>query len=235
MIDSARKQLESARTGGEKAYVLLREDVVAGVLAPGQKLKIEMLKDQYGLSVGPLREAMSRLAAEHLIEQEGQRGFRVAPLSATDAREIGDMRLMVESEALRSSIPAGDTAWEERVITSFFRLEQVETRAASGPGNIAEWERLNGAFHDALVSACPSRWLLRTREHMFRHHERYRRLSRLRTELTRDIHAEHKALFKAALDRDAEEAVRVVRQHVEKTTSAVTAAITELDGSDLTG
>jgi len=225
MPKSPEYSVASARTGGEKAYLLLREDIVAGELPPGQKLKVEMLKNRYRLSVGPLREAMSRLAAEFLIVQEGQRGFRVAQISAQDARELGDMRLMVEAEALRQSIPNGDTAWEEKIITTFFRLEQIETGAKRGPQTLMEWERLNEAFHHALAAACSSQWLMRTREAMFRHHERYRRLSRIKTKLTRDIHSEHKALMTAALDRDVEKAVRLIRNHVEKTTCAVADAI----------
>ena len=228
MSQAATQTLEMARTGGERAYLLLREHIVAGTLTPGQKLKIEMLKERYDMSVGPLREAMTRLTAESLIIQEGQRGFRVAPLTAKDAREIGEMRLLVETEALRKSIPAGDTVWEEKIITTFFRLEQVETSKDRSPEILVRWERLNDDFHAALVAACPSDWLLRTRESMFRHHERYRRLSRIKTKLTRDIHAEHKALMKAAIDRDVNEAVRIIHLHVEKTTNAVTSAITVL-------
>lgn len=219
------KQIETARTGGELAYLMLREDIVSGALSPGQKLKIEMLKARYNLSVGPLREAMTRLAAEHLIEQEGQRGFRVAPITASDAREIGEMRLLVEAEALRQSIPNGDTQWEERIITTFFRLEQIETGDNFDTDIMVTWEQLNQAFHDALVGGCKSKWLLRTRETMFRHHERYRRLSRIKTKVTRDIHAEHKALMRAALDRDVDEAVRIIQIHVEKTTRAVAQAV----------
>jgi DNA-binding GntR family transcriptional regulator len=233
MSDTASPLLDTARTGGERAYLLLREDIVSGALVPGQKLKIEMLKERYDMSVGPLREAMSRLAAEHLIEQEGQRGFKVAPMSADDARELGEMRLLVEAEALRRSIPNGGTAWEEKVITTFFRLEQIETGSDFSPATVNSWEALNEAFHNALVAACSSRWLLRTRETMFRHHERYRRLSRMKTNVTRDIHAEHKALMKAAIDRDVDEAVRVIKAHVEKTTNAVIAAIEKGElGSD---
>jgi len=225
MTGPSHPNLEAARTGGERAYLLLREDIVVGALRPGQKLKVDMLKARYQLSVGPLREAMSRLAAEHLIEQVGQRGFRVATISARDAREIGEMRLLVEADALRQSIECGDTAWEEGVITSFYRLEQVETGRARGPDTPRHWEQLNKAFHNALVAACGSRWVLRTREMMFRHHERYRLLSRLKTKMTRDIHAEHKALMQAALDRDAAQAVDIMASHVGKTTSAVTDAI----------
>lgn len=225
MTNTRDEIIQSARTGGEKAYLLLREDIVAGTLAPGEKLKIEMLKARYEMSVGPLREAMTRLVAEHLITQEGQRGFRVAPITAKDAREIGEMRLLVEAESLRKSIPAGDTAWEEGIITTFFRLEQLETSEDRSPEALLKWETLNEKFHDALVAACPSDWLLRTRATMFRHHERYRRLSRIKTNRTRNVHEEHRALMQAAMDRDVEEAVRVIKAHVEATTNAVTAAI----------
>lgn len=231
MQNTPDKLIETARTDAERAYLMLREDVVAGALAPSLKLRLEMLKERYELGVGPLREAMSRLAAEHLIEQIGQRGFRVAPLSERDAREIGEMRLLLEVEALRQSIPAGDNAWEEGVITTFFRLEQLETSNPRGPEDLAKWERLNAAFHEALVAACDSRWLRRTRDAMFRHHERYRRLSRIKTVLTRDIHQEHKALMRAALDRDVAAAEKMIRLHVARTTDAVTAAMKEMERS----
>ncbi len=213
------------KTTAERAYRLLREDIVSGALEPGQKLKIEMLRNRYDIGSGPLREALSRLAGDHLVEILGQRGFIVAPFTAQDAREIGDLRKLVEAEALSLSIPKGDSTWEEKVITTFHRLERLETGPAQGVQALAEWERLNHAFHEALVAACPSTWLLRTRASMFKHHERYRRLSRVRTVLTRDIHAEHRALMEAALDKDVATAQSVIRSHIENTTQAVVQAI----------
>lgn len=216
--------INDLKTGGEIAYVRLREDIVSGALQPGQKLKIEMLKDRYALGNGPLREAMSRLSAEYLIEQSGQRGFRVAELSVRDAREIGEMRLLVEVDALRRSIARANEAWEEKIITTFFRLERVETNTF-GQSVHPEWETLNGAFHDALVARCDSVWLLRTRATMFRHHERYRRLSRAETIMSRDIHEEHRALRDATLNRDQDAAEALIRSHISATTEAVIAAV----------
>jgi DNA-binding GntR family transcriptional regulator len=217
------------KTTAERAYRLLREDIVSGALAPGQKLKVEMLRARYEIGSGPLREAMSRLAGDHLVEILGQRGFVVADFTAQDAREIGDLRKLVEAEALALSIPQGDTAWEERVITTFHRLERLETGPEQGIEALAEWERLNRAFHEALVAACPSVWLLRTRASMFKHHERYRRLSRVRTVLTRDIHGEHRGLMEAALDKDVDKSQRIIRTHIESTTQAVVLAIENLE------
>ncbi|MBK0329676.1 FCD domain-containing protein [Rhodobacteraceae bacterium F11138] len=217
------------KTTAERAYRLLREDIVSGALAPGQKLKIEMLRRRYEIGSGPLREAMSRLSGAHLVTIHGQRGFVVADFTAQDAREIGDLRKLVEAEALSLSIPCGDVAWEERVITTFHRLERLETGPRQGVQTLAEWEQLNHAFHEALVAACPSVWLLRTRASMFKHHERYRRLSRVRTVLTRDIHSEHRALMEAALDKDIEKSQQVIRTHIESTTQAVIHAIEALE------
>jgi len=213
------------KTQAERAYRLLREDVVSGALRPGQKLKIEMLRDRYGIGAGPLREALARLSGDHLVTLLGQRGFIVAEMSVKDAREIGDLRKLLEAEALTQAIPAGDVAWEERVITTYHRLERLELSVNQGVDHLAEWESLNRAFHEALVSACPSVWHLRMRGMMFKHHERYRRLSRERTVLTRDIHLEHRALLDSAIDRNAARAVEIIRTHVQRTTDAVVAAI----------
>ncbi|WP_245555227.1 GntR family transcriptional regulator [Ahrensia kielensis] len=225
---SLMREAGEEKTTSERAYRLLREDIVSGALAPGQKLKIEMLRNRYDIGSGPLREAMSRLAGDHLVQILGQRGFVVADFTVQDAREIGDLRKLVEAEALSLSIPNGDTAWEERIITTFHRLERLETGPERGVEALAEWEQLNGAFHEALVAACPSVWLLRTRAGMFKHHERFRRLSRLRTVLTRDIHGEHRALMEAALDKDVAKSQRVIRTHIEATTEAVINAIKSL-------
>lgn len=216
---------DEEKTDAERACRLLRHDIVSGSLQAGAKLKIDMLRDRYQIGAGPLREALARLAGDYLVHLIGQRGFAVSEISVKDAREIGNMRKFLESQALRESIPAGDTAWEERVITSYHRLERLERSVEQGIDKIDEWERLNMTFHDALVSACTSTWLLRLRLMMFRHHERYRRLSRWRTVHTRDINVEHRALMDAALDRDADRAAEVILVHIERTTTAVIAAL----------
>ncbi len=75
------------KTQAEKAYRLMREDIVSGALAPDLKLKIDFLRDRYDIGAGPLREALARLSGEHLVTLLGQRGFVVAPMSVADARK----------------------------------------------------------------------------------------------------------------------------------------------------
>ena len=215
------------KTLAERAYRLIREDIVAGDLAPGLKLKIQMLQSRYGLGAGPLREALAKLSSDQLVELEGQRGCRVAMMSVKDAREIGDLRKVLEAQALALSIPAGDEAWESGLIHAYHRLEQIERRMNQGIDNLPEWELRNNQFHTALVAACDSRWLQWMRQLMFDQHERYRRLSRMKTLMTRDINEEHKALFEAAMDRNVDKAVAVIGVHVQRTTDAVLTALAD--------
>jgi DNA-binding GntR family transcriptional regulator len=68
------------------------------------------------------------------------------------------------------------------------------------------------------------------RQLMFDQHERYRRLSRMKTMMTRDINEEHKALFEAAMDRNVDKAVAVIGVHVQRTTDAVLRALADQAG-----
>jgi GntR family carbon starvation induced transcriptional regulator len=220
------------KTIAERAYRTIREDIVSGILKPGEKLKIDILRKRYGFGAAPLREALSRLSGDHLVNVIGQRGFVVAPISVHDAAEIGDLRKLLEVEALSRSIPRGDTAWEERLITTYHRLSRLETGEDQGIKALDLWEKHNSAFHDATVSACGSAWLLRLREQLFRQHERYRRFSRIKTVWTRNIHAEHEALFEAAMARDVEKAAGIISVHVQRTTDAVVAALSPAGPAD---
>lgn len=212
------------KTKAERAYRTIREEIISGALKPDEKLKIETLRTRYGFGAAPLREALSRLSGDHLVHLVGQRGFIVAPISARDATEIGALRKLLEVEALSRSIPRGDTAWEERLITSYHRLSRLETTESQGIEELDLWEKHNSAFHDATVAACDSAWLLRLRDHLFRQHERYRRFSRIKSVLTRDIHDEHQRLFEAAMARDIDAAINIISVHIQRTTDAVVAS-----------
>lgn len=218
------------KTNSEKAYRLLREEIVAGELPAGLKLKIEMLRQRYDLGAGPLREALARLSSDHLVVLEGQRGFAVAPMSIQDANDIGAMRKMLEVEALRMSFMQGDDDWEAGVVATFHALERNEQRSeeAAEP-DFKEWERRNRLFHEALVAACNSSWLLRMRNQMFEQHERYRRLSRVKSLGSRDVSKEHKQLLDTAIDRDIERAVTVINLHIQRTSDIVADALNRMD------
>jgi GntR family carbon starvation induced transcriptional regulator len=203
------------------AYGALRRDITEGRLPPGSRLRVEHLKDTYGVGAGTLREALALLVSDALVISHGQRGFHVTPISLEDLLDITRNRTLLETEALREAIQAGDDIWEGRVLAAFHRLTRAEQRLASDPsGHSDEWEERNRDFHQALLSGCQSRWLQHFLGILYRQAERYRRLVLARRPIVRDVHDEHRQLVDAALARDAERATEVLTRHIRTTYEA---------------
>ncbi len=202
----------------------LRAEIVHGVLPPGTKLRLEHLTSSYGVGRTPLREACCRLASEGLVTQEDQRGFRVTPISREDLVDLTRTRQQIESLALRASIFKGDLNWEGEVTAALHRLSRLSPgqSASTGPASLDDaWETEHGLLHSALLGACDSPWLVRFHGILFEQSERYRRLASAYGQPGRDIHGEHEALVRAALDRDAERACALLVEHIARTADKV--------------
>src|SRR5216684_2503910 len=109
----------------------LRADILATRLLPGQKLHIAGLAKQFSVSLAAVREALSRLVADGLVQASDQRGFRVSPVSSADLEDVTRTRIDIESLALRRSIERGDQAWLGSVESSFAALCAVPQRDPS--------------------------------------------------------------------------------------------------------
>src|ERR1700733_9604449 len=110
----------------EGAYWHLRRDIIDGKLEPSNKLRIDQLRETYGFGVSALREALSRLVSEGLVESEGQRGFWVAPISRDALHDIMGSRMVPEVEPLRQSIQHASLEWESGVVAPRHSLERTE-------------------------------------------------------------------------------------------------------------
>lgn len=203
----------AAETVGEHAYRRIRADIIFGRAKPGQKLKLERLKADYGASISTLREILNRLSSEGLITAEGQRGFEVSPVSAVNLKEIAAMRLLLEEHALTESFAAGDMEWEGRVVAAHHKLQAMEQRMAEGDRTRTEdWKRYDWEFHQALISACGSAVLMETHAAIF---DKYLRYQMIALSFRGEVAArEHQILRDSALKRDAETACRVLAEHV---------------------
>lgn len=219
---------ETAATLSDRAYQRLKQDIIVGHWTPGMRLAVKPLTEHYEIGASPIREALARLVGEGLVLAFGQRGFRVPPIDLEDLWDVTNTRVLIENEALRKSIEYGGDEWESRVVAAYHQLEKMEDAPSK---DFAEWERRNQGFHEALVSACPSRWLQRMREILHDQHRRYRFLSS-RYAPSRDVAAEHRALRDAALAGDVRTATDVLRVHIERTAHAVEHLLNE-GGTDL--
>lgn len=219
MVESARgPNVVAARSLVEAAYGTIRRDILSGDLAPGTKLRFEMLRTRYGVGASTLREALTRLVGEALVTSEEQRGFRVAAISLEDFADLTRTRKLIEVEALRLSMLMGDDVWEAGLVAAFHRLGKVEERLPEDPiGLQNEFEARNRDFHLAMIAACPSRWLKHMQAILFQQSERYRRIAVCDRTVPRDVHAEHAAVVEAVLARDVDRACRLEGEHIEHT------------------
>jgi DNA-binding GntR family transcriptional regulator len=200
-------------TAGERAWRLIRSDILFGRLAPGRKLRLEQLKKDYGVSISALREVLNRLSSEKLVLAEEQRGFEVSPVSVKDLKEIAALRLLLETHALEQSFAAGDMEWEAQVVAAHHKLALMEERMRAGDRREAEiWKLYDWQFHQALISACGSRTLMETHGGVF---DKYLRYQMLALGFRGDIAAdEHRLLLDCALRRDARKASAVLETHI---------------------
>lgn len=223
---------EQPRTLVESTYLRLRRDIIEGRLAPGAKLRVEHLKDDYEIGAGTLRESLSLLLSDALVVSEGQRGFYVSPISLDDFRDITQQRILLECEALRQSILGGDDDWEAQLVAAYHKLDQMEkTRGTVKKENAAEWEARNRQFHEALIGACTSRWLRYMIGLLYRQAERYRYLTIAQSSRPRIVHDEHTAIFKAALARNGDGATQALARHIDANLRTVESLDSEMPRS----
>lgn len=203
----------------QDAYERLRADLLACRLRPGARLKINELCQALSVSLSAVREALARLTSEELVVAEPQRGFRAAPISAGELRDLTAVRAEIEGLCLERALAVGGVGWEAQLAAAFHRLSRTPEREPDDPDRMGEaWSAAHAAYHEALVAACDSPWLLRLRAILYAQSERYRRLSVPLAAVARNLGREHQDLMEAALSRDAGHARTLMAQHIEQTT-----------------
>jgi DNA-binding GntR family transcriptional regulator len=124
----------------------LTEQIIQGTLPPDAKLRQDHIAKSFDTSHVPVREALLQLEARGLVVSLPRRGVQVAPLAASDLREILEMRLALEPVALRHSIPNLTAA--QRQTAESARIDCDEA------ADIQTWERQNRRFHHAILAGC---------------------------------------------------------------------------------
>jgi len=196
----------------------LRRRIIVGELRPGEKLKVEVLREVLDSGASPIREALSLLTSDHLVERSDQRGFRVASASAEHFQEILKTRCWIEDLALRETIANRTADWEEQLVLSHHRLSRAERETSNDPDHPGGWEALHKAFHMTLISGCGSSMLQRFCSQLYDLNVRYRYLAvRSSDYASRDVAAEHREILDAAINADADRAVAALVSHYRKT------------------
>jgi DNA-binding GntR family transcriptional regulator len=195
----------------------LRHDNLHGILAPGAKLNLDKLRESMDVGLSPLREAVTRLVVEGLIEAEAQRGYTVASISVSNLDEVCALRLELEPYALRKSIENGGLDWETAVMGALYRLNKTD-RTPGDAASLARWEAANNAFHLTLIERCDMPLLIKMYKSLVSMNDRYRHIYLKAVAVQRDVIEEHTAIADAAVERRADDAVAILTRHIERST-----------------
>jgi len=214
-----------ATTLASSVFEQLREAILTGAIAPGEKLKTEILRKTYDAGLSPVREALNRLVAEGLVVQQDQRGFYVSTVSTDELDDITRTRCLIGEFALRAAIAKGGPDWEEGIVVAFHRFDRYLGQKFVGPSvDFQDRSNCHRAFHTSLLAACGSLRLLSFWHTLFDQAQRYQSLFLERSPGQRDPRREHRELMEAVLDRDVERAVELHNAHIQRTVELVTPA-----------
>lgn len=197
-----------------EVFARLKADIISSRLAPGTKLRLEELRQTYGVGFSPLREALSRLTENRLVVAVGHRGFRVPEVSAEDLTDVAMVRKQIEGFALRLAIRYGDDLWEARAIDAGEKFAMLQRSGKSFPENV--WESRHRDFHYALIAACQSPCLLHLFGVLSDQFDRYRRLSAKSRLPNAPRWLIHKEILQAALARNADKAAKLLEDHISE-------------------
>ena len=194
----------------------LRELILDGTLGVGLQLRQEDLARRFGVSRIPVREALGRLQAEGLVEHFANRGSIVAGRSVHELVEMLDIRIALETRALKLAVP--------QLTPADMRMARDVMRRYDAAESPREWTELNLEFHLTLYRPCGRPRLVKMIEELVRGVSVHLRQHISHTVGRKQPQAEHKDILRACMEHDAERAVRLTEQHIERTKSALLAA-----------
>lgn len=198
----------SSRTPAEIADAI-REEILRGVLEPGTSARQDDLARRFSVSRVPVREALRSLVAEGLVAWESQRGFRIARLEPAEAREILEIRAILEVQALQWSFP--------NIGPDTVKLAQRTLKKSQATKSIDEWSELNGRFHAAILIPCGRPQLLALIQQLNNRIDRYIRLLIARGDYRLRAEQEHRAILASIEVGNLTAASSLLKQHIEDT------------------
>jgi DNA-binding GntR family transcriptional regulator len=208
----------------DEVHQALYQALIDGQLEPGSKLKLTEIAGRFAVSAAVVREALSRLTEQGLVQSNPQRGFIVTPLSVADLLDLTKTRVLIETLALRESIRHGDLAWEGRVLATHHTLDR--TPMLTGDRANPAWVEAHRMFHHCILDGSGVRRLSGIARGLRDCSELYQFWSyRTGRDPDRDIAAEHREIAERTLARDEDGAATALTQHIERTTDLLVASL----------
>lgn len=208
----------AAETRHGSLYLTIRRNLLLGAFPPGHRFKLNDLCSQYETSVSVVREALTRLAEQGLVQLEPNKGFSVPAITADEVSDVAFLRIELETLAVRRSIELGGPEWEVGVVAAHHQLSITRNAALDeDPEQNERWTSAHRAFHEACAAGCGSPRLLSFRAQLYDQSEIIRQLAKMSHDPKRNVAAEHQGIADAVVARDAGLATRLLREHIDRT------------------
>ncbi|QDH62554.1 MULTISPECIES: GntR family transcriptional regulator [Pseudomonas] len=201
----------------------LRNAILDGRLPCGTAMRQQELASLFGVSRMPVREALRQLEAQSLLHVVTHKGAVVAPLIEDNSAETYELRMLLESEALRLSIPLLTEADITEADTLICALEQEKDYTEIG--------RLNRLFHMTLYGKAPNQRLLKLVEHGLNEEERFLRFNLEAMGLGETSQEDHRELLNLVAQKKVEESILTLRNHLMRGMEVITTYLDNLDAA----
>lgn len=205
-------------------YQGIRESILGGTIAPGSEISQVQVASDFGVSRGPVREAMRMLQREGLLEAEVNKVRRVRSFSLDDLEQLYGMRIVQEALAIRVSVPRFTPQDFDQLRSYLGKMDELAGR------DVDQWRVVHGEFHLALVAHAGDR-MLRIIRDFHDHAGRYVLLYITGEPRAWSVGAEeHRGIVEACVSRDAALAAERLARHLARTAlTIVTNAAPEHD------
>jgi DNA-binding GntR family transcriptional regulator len=221
---------KNGTTLNSRVFESLRAQVLSGKLLPRQRLRVASLASAHGVSLNVIREALNRLAGQGLVEVEPKFGFSVRGVSSRDLKDLVTQRILFESIALRECIARSSAEWQSEVLAAHHRLRKTPMKLDSDATSLnPQWLARHDEFHGVMLEACGSPRLYQMIRQMAEAAELYHRALLPVLARDREMEDEHEQLLAAILAEDADDAVRILTLHLEKTRDVMLPLLNELE------
>ena len=202
----------------------LRNAILDGRLPCGTAMRQQELASLFGVSRMPVREALRQLEAQSLLHVVTHKGAVVAPLIEDNSAETYALRMLLESEALRLSIPLLTDADLTQAEACINALESEKDYTKIG--------RLNRLFHMVLYGKAPNQRLLTLVEHGLNEEERFLRFNLEAMGLGETSQEDHRELLSLVAQRKVEESILTLRNHLMRGMEVIATYLSGLESAE---
>jgi DNA-binding GntR family transcriptional regulator len=204
----------------QKAYDLIRGEILNCTLAPGQQIVQARLVEKYGLGLTPIREALQRLAHEGLVQPYPRFGYIVSPVTEELVRHLYEVRMVLETAAVRLAVDRASDA-QLRQVAETARFTYVFKDHAQ----YMRFLEQNAAFHDSIAILAGNPRLAEMLRGLLAELSRIFHLGLELRDSAAEMQSEHSTLATALLARDGDRAGQLMREQIARSQQRVLEAL----------